>query len=261
MHATPKMLADAALYNGLFGAGMECAGEGIKQIAERRNPGLRAPELTEVQRTQNRALVEKLLDIDPACSEKFIRQSKEALANVHPTFLQQIEKTGGKIRLIPSIEEAMPRHADELGHLDGLYGDRTREVFLAEKSKEWYWPKPVEQNNPGVARHEVGHAADHAFETSPYFRWLSDDLRFKFAHEADIADMPGDWKRRFNYFIQADKPDIGRKEAFAELFAVLHGTGCYAGEARLMRQFFPRSLGRVAELLQYERIKNRFGAA
>jgi hypothetical protein len=258
MPSTPEMRKEAIIYNGIFGAAMELAGEGITQVLERRNPGLHAAELTQAQRFENASLLDKMMNVDSRCSDEFTRQTRAAFENIHPSHLEQMQKAGTQIKLTRSIAHVFPDLADQplpgsysltYKDLDGLYSIENRTLYLAEKGHEFFsWKTPA--NKPGIARHELGHAADHAYESHSTMRWMSSDPQFEAAHSADVAEIPWDWKKRLDYFIQSADPVRGRKEAFAELFAVLHGTGCHFGEARMMRRFFPRSLKAVSKLLQ-----------
>jgi len=79
-------------------------------------------------------------------------------------------------------------------------------------------------------RHEFGHAIDRNFNT------LSDTREFQDAYSKDLAALGGiDGAREkgFGYFVQ---DDVGRKEAFADVWAELHGGGC---KGRKILKAFP----------------------
>jgi hypothetical protein len=257
--ATKREMHDSMKSNALFGMGMGAFNEAIISAAEARNPGIRQPQLTEAERTASRSQLQNMVKVEPSVSPEFVQKTMGALQNVHETHLLRMQQDGVKIRLIPSIRETFPQMVKDQprGHwflstwdsIDGFYHPLSREVVIAEKSKRIYWPEPVASGRTdGVARHELGHGLDDALK-EPSLRKQA----FVDAHSADVAQIPPLWKVRLDYYIQAPYLQSGRSEAFADLFAVLHGGPCNRGEGRILRQYFPRTLRVLSDMLDQQR--------
>src|SRR6202035_1338371 len=87
----------------------------------------------------------------------------------------------------------------------------------------------------GVARHEIGHAVDHSMGD------FSTSTDFQQAYQQDLAQIPANMQARLDYYIQTARPFAGASEAFADLFAALHGGACNASDTALILKFFPRT--------------------
>jgi hypothetical protein len=97
----------------------------------------------------------------------------------------------------------------------------------------------------GVLRHEFGHGVDHVLGH------LSHRAAFAMAYQADADAIRGTGKvDQFAYLLQPGF--AGREEAFAEVFAVLHGGGAGYWMTEETRQHWPN----VARFLE----ENNLGA-
>lgn len=239
--------------NALFGAGMGIVGEAVTSLAEALRPGLEAPALTEAELAATRLRLQKLVQVDNNVSPEFVARTTKALERVHDSILQELESQGIKIRVTPKLTDWDPKLAGEnprgwkagtWEQADGLYNPASREIVIAESCRPFALGPYMQSKRPGVARHELGHGVDDALGV------LSRSPEFKAAHSADLAGIPKEWRSRLDYFMQPLQESAGRSEAFADLFAVLHGGPCNGGMARVLRQYFPQTLKVMASTLE-----------
>jgi hypothetical protein len=249
--ATPAELKSSFQQNALFGMGMGIVGEAVASVAEVLRPGVEAPVLTETELAATRARLRSLVHHDENVSQEFVAKTMQSLERVHDSVLEQLSSNGYKIRLVSKIidydSSLTNRTPSGWGFgtwemSNGLYfsGD----IVIAETARPFWLAPYMKSGRPGVARHELGHGLDDAMGQ------LSQSSEFKAAHKADVSRIPWEWRSRLEYFTQPENLNAGRKEAFADLFALLHGGPCIGGMGRLFRQYFPETLKVVEDRLK-----------
>lgn len=125
----------------------------------------------------------------------------------------------------------------------GLYRNDTKSIYVAENFKRldyWITEATTEER---VLRHEIGHALD---DTGAAGYWLSDRPTFRRAWDKDMSQMS---QGRRQYFDHYTSSDTGRREAFAEAYAILHTTEVAADKAWRMQfaKTFPNVMKQVEQ--------------
>mgnify|MGYP002630234085 CR=1 FL=1 len=123
-------------------------------------------------------------------------------------------------------------------------------AFIAEEFRPIGQRKFIKSKRiPGVLRHEIGHAYDHAINP---LQDLSQSPEFLAAFRKDKAAMNSIVRGNLKYFIQ--RGDAGPSEAFAEGFAAIFGGGAAQGSrAELFKRSFPNVLKVIEEITSRER--------
>ena len=168
----------------------------------------------------------------------------------------------------PNLREAKLPKGASLDQLEGVYSNNR--VYLAEQYKIKGQQVHVDVTDaPGTLKHEVGHSLNKVLADSPNGRF-SESEAFRRAYERDLQEHFNKLSRteqaKLEYLIQADKGNIGqtldnllnrvkagseagRSEAFAELFATIHGGGALKSQERDILRAFPNTKRLIEEKL------------
>ena len=144
---------------------------------------------------------------------------------------------------LPGLKNDHPRdwpNGKTWNNVEGTFRTDRNEVVVSEfvlgADQQWHPNSRVD----GVARHETGHAIDHALGD-----FSIKDPNFIAAYNKEAANLPPDVKKQLNYILQPGY--AGRQEAFGELFATLNGgasldvTGSQT-YSNILRKYFPETL-------------------
>jgi hypothetical protein len=179
-------------------------------------------------------LASPLLDqheIATPISDEFRGVLEQTLARLPAVLTQKIKDSDYRLRfgatlldIRPDLKGKTPRGwppGSTFEHVDGLHDPDERQICIFEYFKSDLMATRYTKNTRagGVFRHEMGHLLDHLFGG------LSDQERFRTAYERDIEHLffQEDLFDECSYYVQDGI--AGRKEAFAELFAILMGGG------------------------------------
>jgi hypothetical protein len=184
--------------------------------------------------------------------EEFKKQVADSLDRVPSHIHEAVNNAGVKVvaaELVtshrPELKGMKPRgwSSGTWDSAEGLYNKGQKEVLVTEKFKRRSnGPAENSKRIPGVVLHEYGHAVDANFSPGTV---LSSDQRFVDAYKQDVSQIDPSAKPALSYFLQ--RGDAGREEAFAEIFAQIHGYG--STMSRLLPQF-PRTRLAMQELLK-----------
>ena len=232
------------------------------------NPGMaRAANLAVVARGKLDALPAAMrraalgpVEVKPVPAD-FRQAVDQALAGIPDPVRVAVMAAGYELRIAPQLTDILPRLTGKYprGHeagtvwenLDGGLFCRERLIVIASTALEGGGYVATGTARAGqLMRHEYGHAWDLVAS-------LSDTQEFIAAYDKDATvlrawlsrDMPGDALEQLGYLLQSGK--AGRQEAFAEIFAYLHGGGTASRIDAL--QAFPNAAKVVESML--ERIK------
>lgn len=252
--ATQAELEKSVFLHAAFGFGMGAMTEGVTTLFEALRPGFKVPELSESEIAANRSLIQKLMDISKDVTPEFVDKVVAGLEKIPQSVLKRLEAEGIRIKvgaklldLEPGLAGASPRGHEggvSWAQLDGLYNPGNKSVVIAETYEVPGCQTQVRSGRcEGVARHEAGHGVDDALNT------FSSSPEFMAAHAADVAQIPRAMHKALDYFIQAKNPTAGASEAFADLFALMHGGPCNRSAALRLSRNFPQSIKAIARKL------------
>lgn len=232
------------------------------------NPGMaaaRAENLASVARGKLDALPAAMrsaalgpVEVKPVAAD-FRKAVDSALAGIPDPVRVAVMAAGYELRIAPQLTDVLPRLAGKhpRGHeagtiwenLDGGLFARERLIVIASSALEDGGYVVTGTARAGqLLRHEYGHAWD-------LIARLSDTQEFIAAYDKDAVvlhawlsrDIPTDALEQLGYLLQSGK--AGRQEAFAEIFAHLHGGGTASRIDAL--QAFPNAARVVGSMLEH----------
>lgn len=179
-------------------------------------------------------LVSPLLDqheVAANISDEFRATLEQALAQLPTSLLQKISDSGYRLRfgavlleLRPDLKGKTPRGwppGSTFEQVDGLHDPDQQQICIFEYFKPDLTATRYVKNvrASGVFRHEIGHLLDRLLGG------LSDQNWFRIAYEYDLNQLltQDSLFEECDYYVQDGVG--GRKETFAELFAILVGGG------------------------------------
>jgi hypothetical protein len=192
-------------------------------------------------------------------SENFIDKMDRDFVGLPQEVRKLLKKEGIKVvvgdtipDVAPELKDVRPRgHAEgsKWDHIEGFFRSSPEDkmVVVTEHRLDRISEKMVASDRlEGVLRHEVGHGVDEALHR------CSQDDAFQAAYEADKAiidrNLNDRQKDTLEYFLQSGY--AGPSEAFAELFAILHGGGASRWCEPLMRTSFPNTLNLIEDRIE-----------
>lgn len=232
------------------------------------NPGMaRAANMLDVTRNKLDGLPAPMrraalgpVEIKPVETD-FRKAVDDALAAIPDLVRVEVLAAGYELRIAPKLTDVLPRLAGKhpRGHdtgavweeIDGGLFARERLIVIAGAALERGQYVATSTARAGqLLRHEYGHAWD-------LINRLSETQEFIAAYDKDAAvlrlwldkNMPDDAVKQLGYLLQSGA--AGRQEAFAEIFAYIHGGGTSIYIDAL--QAFPEATKVVSTML--ERIK------
>jgi hypothetical protein len=172
-------------------------------------------------------------------SQDFTRRVNEAYENLPQNVKDALSRDGVSVvatdkvtDLLPHLKNQKPRGwppGSTWDDVDGAYEFGGKRIIVAERQQSPSRPNRVE----GLTRHETGHAVDH-------IRAFSDTQAFIDAYQKEAALIPKPGSDTLKYFLQKD--EAGREEAFAEIFAIIHGGGTTLTYTTLLNKYFPETI-------------------
>ena len=164
-------------------------------------------------------------------SDEFRATLEQTLAQLPTSLMQTISDSGYQLRfgatlleLRPDLKGKTPRGwppGSTFEQVDGLHDPDEQQICVFEYFKPDLTATRYMKNTraAGVFRHEIGHLLDRLLGG------LSDQQRFRAAYERDLNQLltQDSLFEECDYYVQDGV--AGRKEAFAELFAILFGGG------------------------------------
>lgn len=186
----------------------------------------------------------------PPLSDSFKKSVQDSYDKLPDGVKKKLEDEGYKMAPVARTTDALPDLANSKprgwppgstwDNVDGCCSHDKKLIVVAQSHRSA--DKWVANSSPdGVARHEMGHATDHALKD------FSDSKEFKDAYARDVAKIPADKKDALSYFLQVD--EAGHEETFAECFAVLNGGASYPGYTKDIQTYFPETLEAVRKKL------------
>lgn len=151
-------------------------------------------------------------------SEGIRQDVLEGLSQIPKSIRDDMNAWGLKVKIVPSIVDDdrslvqdRPRGYTHGGGYDNCPGMYCNKVILIPERVSWK-NSPMGRNHQvtGTILHEMGHAFDH-------FRNASTSEDFESVYQSDATKIPGEGRRRWEYYLQGDGG--GQSECFAELFA------------------------------------------
>jgi hypothetical protein len=196
--------------------------------------GQDAPMENDLEPAPPRRLASPLLDqyeVTTPVSDEFRGVLEQTLAQLPDVLTQKIKDSDYRLRfgatlldIRPDLKGKTPRGwppGSTFEHVDGLHDPDERQICIFEYFKRGLTATRYVKNThaDGVFRHEIGHLLDRLFGG------LSAQERFRAAYERDLERLLSqeDLFDECSYYVQDGI--VGRKEAFAELFAILMGGG------------------------------------
>jgi HPt (histidine-containing phosphotransfer) domain-containing protein len=243
-------------FGATFGAGMI----GMKVAVDALRPPVQPgdPLIPRIPNSiENPQQLANLIDLRRPVSARFFDFVAKAVDKLPPSVRQLLEDKGAKIVLDhkltdydPSLSGVRPRgwKSGTFENCEGVFVGRTLgpdEAVVAEYRVSQATGKEVRTTREQeVVRHEVGHAVDKALGLP--WRPFSQSPEFQTAYQSDLAQIPSSLKSRLDYYVQPSNPEGGASEAFAQLFAALHGGAGDASKTQMILQHF----GRTAEVIK-----------
>jgi hypothetical protein len=192
-------------------------------------------------------------------SENFIDKVDRDFIGLPQEVRQLLKREGIKVVVGDTIPDVAPelKGVRPRGHAAGSTWDHIEGFFrhvpgekmavVTEHRLDRISGKIVASNRvEGVLKHEVGHGVDEALHG------YSQDDAFQTAYEADKAiidrNLNDSEKDTLEYFLQSGY--TGPSEAFAELFAVLHGGGAAKWCETLLRTSFPNTINLIEDRIE-----------
>lgn len=202
-------------------------------------------------------VLESAITISGNIDRKFERKILAVLPRISPELSRLVMQSKINLVMAPTVVDRHPHLAGVrprgwppgMGwqHADGLYNSQRREVLVTQGVVDY--SKGTLKESPravGVFLHELGHGIDTAMEKH------SRSAEFVEAYLADFARIVHTpYEKRFSYLLQGfelnrSMSGAGLEEAFADVFAAVHGESANASETALLLYCFPR----VANLLR-----------
>jgi hypothetical protein len=154
---------------------------------------------------------------------------------------------------LPGLKNDHPRDWNKgktWNNVEGTFRTDRNEVIVSEVvlgiDNKWGPNQRVE----GVARHETGHAIDHALGD-----YSINNKEFADAYQADLAKMPESVRKQLSYLLQPGY--AGRQETFGELFAAINGGAALdiPGDkthyyTNLLKQYFKETIQVMTQKLE-----------
>jgi len=193
------------------------------------------------------AQIARLVDVRSPISGRFFNSISGAIDDLPPSVRQLLEDQGTKIILggkitdyDPSLSGVQPTgwQGGTWDNAEGLFssGGGKNDAVITESRVDPSVNELVRSTREAaVARHEIGHAVDHDLN------WFSQSPDFQTAYQQDLAQIPANLRARLDYYIQPSNPASGAKEAFADLFASLHGGAANTSDTSLIMKWFPQT--------------------
>ena len=172
-------------------------------------------------------------------SPEFIVDMQRYINNLPRELKRILGERGVEFNGVKKINDVV---VDPIDNGRGLYKIETKNVYLAEQFKrsgDWITEASSEER---VLRHEIGHALD---DTGTRGKWLSDRAPFRRAWDKDLSQLSKPRRQYFEHFTDAD---TGRREAFAEAYAILHTPEVAAD--RSWRSQFAKTFPNVMKLVE-----------
>jgi hypothetical protein len=256
--ATTQELEDQGFKGAAFGAAFGAAMTGLQSAVD----AFRAPVqpgdavLPRIPRSvDDPGQVANLIDVRSDVSGRFFNNIANTIDDLPQNVRDLLESQGTKIVLGGKITDYDPNlsgvqppgwQGGTWDNAEGLFHWGTNEAVVTESSIDPSVNELVRSTREAaVARHEIGHAVDHDLGT------FSQSPSFQSAYQQDLAQIPQNLRARLDYYIQPSNPSGGAMEAFADLFAALHGGAANTSDTRLILKWFPKTA---------EVIKQRLGA-
>ena len=239
-----------------MGERVEQFGPGIPiQERVRQNAPMNEPDRLEP--APPRRVASPLLDqheVAATISDEFRATLEQTLAQLPTVLVQRIKDSGYRLRFGTTLLEMRPdlkgktprgwRPGSTFEHVDGLHDPDEQQICIFEYFKSDLTATSYTKNTraAGVFRHEIGHLLDRLFGG------LSDQERFRTAYERDLEYLfsQEDLFDECSYYVQDGI--AGRKEAFAELFAILMGGG--AAQNAPVKAAFANALAALRDELE-----------
>ena len=200
------------------------------------------------------------VEVNGNVSDKMKERFKEAAESI-PVEVRKALKVDAMLcrkvtEAMPELDQVRPRgwNSGNWQLANGCYRPSTGQAVLAEVRE---MDNGVEigtgpEGAKKVFRHEYGHGADSAmgnYSQSPAFgESYGKDLEALLTATNSNIESNGDFHLQreaaeLQYLIQPKNPAAGKEEAFAEVFAAIHGGGCL--DKALIEKHFPESCKRL----------------
>jgi hypothetical protein len=246
--ATAQELHDQVGKGAAFGAAFGAAMTGLQSAVD----AFRAPVqpgdalLPRVPRSvDDPQQIADLVDIRSDVSGRFFNNISKSIDDLPDSVRKLLQDSNTKIVLGGKITDYNPSlagvkppgwHGGTWDNAEGLFDWGTNEAVVAESRLDPSVNDIVRSTREAaVARHEIGHAVDHDLGT------FSQSQTFQDAYQQDLAQIPQNLRARLDYYIQPSNPVGGAMEAFADLFASLHGGAANVSDTRLIMKWFPKT--------------------
>jgi hypothetical protein len=255
-NATVNEFANSIVQNALlgaaFGAGSELGFAGVRTISDAVKGPIKPGDtvLPRVENASPRAAdVAKLMEVKGNISSGFASDVVKAVGDLPPQVLKLLADNNVRISVAekvadidPSLVGQTPRgwKSGKWENANGYYDPNTKQVVITEKNIPEGKSKLVQSGRvEGTARHEIGHAVDDMLNR------YSQTADFQKAYQEDLSHIPQNLQTRLDYYIQSGKPTAGASEAFADIFAALHGGASNASDTSLVLKYFPNTAKEV----------------
>ncbi len=200
--------------------GIERAGKRYTCKVMRLAPGTIVSETSNRNNSDYSKITTPVMEISRKsnASESIRQEVLEGLSQIPKSIRDDMSSWGLKVKIVPSIVDddrnlvhERPRgytHGGGYDNCPGMYHNKV--IFIPERVSWKNSPMRANHQVAGTILHEMGHAFDH-------FRNASRSEEFESIYQGDATKIPGEGRRRWEYYLQADGG--GQSECFAELFA------------------------------------------
>lgn len=183
-----------------------------------------------------------------------------ALKSVPSRVKAAVSKNGVEVRIGNTLTDAIPRLKGQTPRgyppgttwdfVEGMYTKQEKKIALAEFSESVGSAKLKSmtlERRLGTFRHEYGHAIDDIANAQGIG---SKSEGFRAAYIKDVAKITAEDRKLVSYLLQ--KGNAGPEEAYAEIFANLHGGGTFRNQQRIdaLQRSFPSTFKAVENSLQ-----------
>lgn len=190
-------------------------------------------------------------------SDDFKEIINDALGKIPDSAIRAIQEYGYQLEIGPTLLDLRPdlkvhkprgyQSGKTFENTNGFHDPNLKRIYVFEYFKPEVLSSKLAKNLRGEAvfRHEIGHALDRALGQVSNSDW------FLAAYDRDFENLllnesMKDELARHAYYLQAD--DAGRKETFAELFAILTGGG--SDRVATLKTAFPNSYDVMQEWMR-----------
>jgi len=199
---------------------IERAGKRYTCKVMRLAPGTNTGEISGKKSTDYSKIITPQIEISRKsnASEGIRQDVLEGLSQIPQSIRDDMASWGLKVKIVPSIVDddknlvhERPRGYNHGGGYDncpGMYHNKV--IYIPERVAWKNSPMKTNHQVSSTILHEMGHAFDH-------YRNASSAEDFTSVYKGDASKIPGEGRRRWEYYLQDEGG--GESECFAELFA------------------------------------------